>query len=221
MLEALDKSSIKEVSEKERIMILEHLQLFLVEKVREYHNRQRIHFVYDPTKTTRQLINEILQVARETGKEGPVAQHLVGAKLQLRFPTEKISNESYSTADDQLGRPGDFFVGTTVFHVTVAPMPPVFDKCIKNLEDGYRAYLLVPERELSSARYHAENKASGKIAVESIESFVGQNVEELAVFNGNELVKGFRNLIDTYNFRVDQAELDKSLLINVPKNLIK
>ena len=125
----------------------------------------------------------INQIARETGKVGPVAQHLVGAKLQLRFPTETISNESYSTADDQLGRPGDFFVGSTVFHVTVAPMPPVFDKCIKNLEDGYRVYLLVPERELSGARYNAENKAPGKIAVESIESFVGQNIEELSFFN--------------------------------------
>ena len=123
MLKALDKSSIKEVSEKERIMILENLQLFLVEKVREYHNRQRIHFVYDPTKTTRQLINEILQVARETGKEGPVAQHLVGAKLQLRFPTEKISNESYSTADDQLGRPGDFVVNAPFFMLLLRQCP--------------------------------------------------------------------------------------------------
>ncbi len=219
MLKALNKSRIKEVSEEERVIILEQLQLFLVEKVRDYHNRQRIHFVFDPSKTIRQLVSDILEVAKETGKEGPVAQHLVGAKLQLRFPNEKISNESYSTADDQLGRPGDFFVGSTVFHITVAPMPPVFDKCIKNLEEGYRAFLLVPDRQLSGSRYDTDNKAKGKIAVESIESFVGQNIEELATFNGNQLIKGFRGLIDTYNSRVDQAELDKSLLIEVPKNL--
>ena len=219
MLEALNKSRIKEISEEERRKILEHLQLFLVDKVKEYHNRQRIHFVFDPTKTTRQLIGDILQVAKETGKMGPVAQHLVGAKLQLRFPNEVISNESSSTADDQLGRLGDFFVGSTVFHVTVAPMPPVYNKCIKNLEEGYRAFLLVPDSELSGARYDAENKVEGKIAVESIESFVGQNIEELATFSGKQLTKGFRKLIDAYNSRVDQAELDKSLLIDVPKNL--
>jgi hypothetical protein len=44
----------------------------------------------------------------QSGKDGPVAQYLVGAKLALRFPTEKIGNESYSTADVQLNRPGDF-----------------------------------------------------------------------------------------------------------------
>lgn len=219
MLETIEKSRIKEVSEEERIKILEQFQSFLVDKVKEYHNRQRISFAFDPSKTTRQIISDILQIARETGKEGPVAQHLVGAKLQLRFPNEKISNESYSTADEQLGRPGDFFVGDTVFHVTVAPMPPVFDKCFKNLQEGYRVFLLVPEGKLNSARYDADNKARGRIAVESIESFVAQNIEELATFNGKQLVKGLHELIKIYNSRVDQAELDKSLLINVPKNL--
>lgn len=219
MHETIEKSRIKEVSEEERIKILEQFQSFLVDKVKEYHNRQRISFAFDPSKTTRQIISDILQIARETGKEGPVAQHLVGAKLQLRFPNEKISNESYSTADEQLGRPGDFFVGDTVFHVTVAPMPPVFDKCFKNLQEGYRVFLLVPEGKLNSARYDADNKARGRIAVESIESFVAQNIEELATFNGKQLVKGLHELIKIYNSRVDQAELDKSLLINVPKNL--
>jgi hypothetical protein len=89
MLKALNKSRIKEVSEEERVIILEKLQLFLVDKVREYHNRQRIYFAFDPSKTTRQLISDLLEVARETGKEGPVAQHLVGAKLQLRFPKKQ------------------------------------------------------------------------------------------------------------------------------------
>jgi hypothetical protein len=98
-------------------------------------------------------------------------------------------------------------------------MPPVYNKCINNLEEGYRAFLLIPDSELSGARYDADNKAKGKIAVESIESFVGQNIEELATFNGRQLTKGFRKLIDVYNSRVDQAELDKSLLIDVPKNL--
>lgn len=219
MLKALNRSGLKEVPLKKQLEILEELQSILVEKVREYHNRQRIHLVFDPTKTTRQLVSDILDVAKETGKEGPVAQHLVGAKLQLRFPSENISNESYSTADDQLGRPGDFLVGNTTFHVTVAPMPPLFDKCQKNLEEGYRVFLLVPERHLASARYEADNKAKGKIAVESIESFVGQNIEELSAFCGKQLIKGFRKLIDTYNQRVDQAELDKSLLIDAPKNL--
>src|SRR5690606_8962584 len=59
MLEALDESKITDVALEERIKILERLQSFLVEKVREYHNRQRLSFVFDPTKTTRQLVSDI------------------------------------------------------------------------------------------------------------------------------------------------------------------
>ena len=39
------------------------------------------------------------------------------------------------------GRPGDFVVGDTAFHVTVSPMPPVLDKCEANLRNGYRSML--------------------------------------------------------------------------------
>lgn len=62
----------------------------------------------------------MLAEARQTGKEGPAAQHLVGAKLALRFPDMKVSNASYSTADDQSGRLGDFQIGDTSFHVLEA-----------------------------------------------------------------------------------------------------
>jgi len=81
-----------------------------------------------------------------------VAQHLVGAKLEFRFPELAIGNESYSTADRQLGRPGDFLIGDVAFHVTVAPMPQLFDKCVVNVKEGYRPLLLVPDRTLSGAR---------------------------------------------------------------------
>ncbi|WP_134217370.1 DUF4928 family protein [Pelotomaculum sp. FP] len=83
----------------------------------------------------------------------------------------------------QLGRPGDFLVGDTAFHVTVAPMPAVYEKCKRNIEDGFRVYLLVPDRSLIGAKQNAETVAPGKITVESIEPFVGQNIEELSVFS--------------------------------------
>ena len=161
----------------------------------------------------------MLAAARETGKEGPVAQHLVGAKLQIRFPAMTISNESYSTADDQLGRPGDFYVGDTAFHVTVAPMNPVYEKCKLNLQDGLRVYLLVPNRILAAARENASSLLDGKAPFESIESFVSQNIEEISEFSIKNLSKGFRILIEEYNRRVDGIETDKSMLIDVPKNL--
>jgi hypothetical protein len=98
-------------------------------------------------------------------------------------------------------------------------MPALYQKCQKNLDDGYRVYLLVPDRTLSGARQNADLILPGKIAVESIESFVSQNIEELSDFSKKKLTCGFRKLIDTYNTRVVRSETDRSLLIELPKNL--
>ncbi len=221
MLEAIGTTRLEHLTTVERNEVLEYLQLFLVEKVREYHNRQRLKVIYDPSQSTWQSINDLLSSARDTGKEGPVAQYLVGSKLQLRFPHVQIGNESYSTADDQLGRPGDFQVGDTAFHVTVAPMPAVYEKCKRNIEEGLRVYLLVPDRCLVGARQNADTIAPGKISVESIESFVGQNIEELSIFSKDRIVEGFLRLLETYNQRVDATETDKSMMIEIPRNLLR
>jgi len=219
LLDALKNTGIANFADEQRHAVLEELQRFLVGKVIEFHKKERIKLVYDASKTTWQAVQALLALARENGKEGPVAQHLVGAKLELRFPDKEIGSESYSTADDQLGRPGDFCIGDTSFHVTVAPMPALYQKCQKNLDDGYRVYLLVPDRTLSGARQNADLILPGKIAVESIESFVSQNIEELSYFSKKKLTCGFRKLIDTYNTRVERSETDRSLLIELPKNL--
>jgi hypothetical protein len=219
MLDAIKSCNLEQCSAEERENVLEELQAYLVDRVKEYHNRERIKIVYDRGESTWQAIHMLLSVARNTGKEGPVAQHLIGAKLVMRFPEEQITNESFSTADDQLGREGDFQVGDTVFHVTVAPMPAVYEKCKKNALDDLAAYLVVPERVVVGTRQIAENVLPGKIRVVSIESFVAQNLEEMATFVKHRFSSGFRRLLDLYNERVNEAEIDKSLLIEIPKQL--
>ena len=221
MLEALKASGLQQTAPGERKRVITELQRFLVEKVREFHSQERLKVMYDPARSTWQSIHELLSLARENGKEGPVAQYLVGAKLQLRFPDAEVANRSYSTADDQLGHPGDFLVGDTAFHVTVAPMSAVYERCKSNIEDGLRVYLLVPDRSLVGARQNAESVTPGKIAVESLESFVGQNVEELSTFSKNRLIDGFRRLLETYNQRVNAVENDKSMLIDIPQSLLR
>jgi hypothetical protein len=219
MLDALRLSSLDRLPPEERLQVLSALQEFLVRRVRDLHNRERLRFVYNPAQSTRQTVQDLLSSARETRREGPVAQYLVGAKLQLRFPDQVISNESYSTADVQLDRLGDFHIGSTVFHVTVAPMPAVYQKCVRNLDAGYRPYLLVPETWVVGARQLAEGFRPGQIAVESIETFVAQNVDELGRFSKQEVGSALRALLETYNRRVDAAEFDKSLLMDIPPNL--
>ena len=139
--------------------------------------------------------------------------------MELRFPDLEIENKSYSTADDQFGRPGDFLVNDTAFHITVAPMDPLYEKCKKNYEDGLRVFLLVPERNLDGARLHANEALPDKIAVQSIESFISQNIEELSEFSTDKIKSGFRRLLETYNKRVDLIENNKSFLIEIPKSL--
>jgi len=181
---------------------------------------ERLRVTFDSSRTTRQLVHDILEVASEGGKAGPVAQHLIGAKLQLRFPSLAVENRSFSAADQQVGHPGDFIVGSTAFHVTVAPMPGVDEeRCREIIDRGLRVYLLVPEQKLVGARQNVEAVASGRIAVESIESFVSQNIEELSEFSHAQLAPQVRQLLETYNRRVDESEADKSLMIEIPPNL--
>lgn len=220
MLVALKELGLHHAPSSDREEVLSSFQRFLVEQICEFHGQQRLKLTHDPSKSAWQAVQDLLSVAQEVGKEGPVAQHLVGAKLQLRFPNLEISNESYSTADAQLGRIGDFQVKDTGFHVTVAPMSGVYERCKQNLEQGFRTYLIVPDRYLQAARQNAESISPGRITVESIESFVSQNLDELSVFSADSLKIGFKKLLEKYNQRVDLAEMDKSLLIEIPPNLL-
>lgn len=221
LLGSLRAAQLEKVEINERTEIIEELQIFLVAKVREYHGQKRIEIEYDPWKTAWQTISDLLAKAKEANKDGPVAQYLVGAKLALRFPRIDIGNESYSTADDQLDRPGDFYLGNTAFHVTVAPLPGVYEKCIRNVQQGYRVFLLVTDQRLQGAKDNVDliDTLRGKVSVESIETFVSQNLEELSEFKTEGLISGFRLLLEKYNERVDAVETDKSLMIEIPPNL--
>ncbi len=204
----------------ERNAILIEMQRWLVlEKVSEYFNRERVKFSYVPEQTAWQTVHDILAAAKLVGKEGQVAQYLVGAKLALRFPDLTVRNDLYSTSDVQSGLPGDFVLGSTVFHVTISPMPAHYDKCRTNVQAGYDVYLLVPDRLVVGARQNTEGLLPGRISVQSLESFISQNLEELSHFARSERTAGFRALLQTYNARVDAIETDKSLLIEIPHNL--
>lgn len=210
-LEGIDKDN--------RNTVLTGYQQYLVDRVRDYHNRQKLKLTFNPNLPTRQIIHDILTLAANEKKAGPVAQHLVGAKLQLRFPDIKVSNESANTADQPTGRSGDFTIGDTVFHVTVHPMASVFDKCRENIKDGLKAFLLVPDSSLIGSRQWATEADIELFAVESLESFISQNIEEISAFDSKYRKSSIINLIKLYNKRVDQAETDKSLMIELPSNL--
>ena len=224
LLMSLRPLALEKISKPERDCVLEALQGYLVQRVVEYFNRQRLAPSYDPASSTWHAIHEILEKAKEAGKSGPVAQHLVGAKLQLRFPDFDVENNPSSAADEQTGRPGDFQIGDTAFHVTVAPSRDnLFDRVKQNIQQGLRVYVVVPDERVAAARGYAEDQLPGqhsKIAVCAIEAFVAQNIDELSLFAKGRLLKGFRALLEIYNQRADAVETDKSVLIDIPATLI-
>lgn len=221
LLKAMAPLSLDKLDLVERNAILTEMQRWLVqEKVGEYYARERVKFDFLPEQTAWQTVHDILAAAKLVGKEGQVAQYLVGAKLALRFPNAVVRNDLYSTSDLQSGLPGDFVLGTTVFHVTVSPMPAHYDKCKTNLQAGYDVFLLVPDRLMVGARQNTEALLPGRISVQSLEAFISQNLEELSGFARSQRLDGFRDLLTTYNARVDAIESDKSILIEIPHNLI-
>jgi hypothetical protein len=167
-----------------------------------------------------EIIADILTVAQKQQVSGVVAQHLVGAKLALRYPGRKIENHGHTTQDRQHGRKGDFEVNDTIIHVTMIPGEAVVQKCIKNVREGFNAMLLAPRSEIVAARvFVGRSPAPSRIWVRSIEEFVGQNIAEIGEFRNQGLRENMRLLLQKYNERVAEAETRRALSIKIPENL--
>ena len=217
LLQALEHSGFAGAGRAERGKLIDELQNFLVTSLDEYYKLERIRFDFDAARPARGIIGDILAKAQERDQGGPVAQHLVGAKLAIRFPHLHIGNFTFSAADDQAGRSGDFHIGNTAFHVTVAPHLSHVARCGKNIRQGLAAFLLVVDSKRATARALLETEdLEAKVAVESVESFVGQNLSELAEFAPATFAEKLGELLVEYNRRVEEVETDGSLLIAIP-----
>lgn len=217
LLTHLDEAGLSTLKKSTQRALIEQLQEFLVQSLDGYYALERVSFDFHPSKPARQLIMEILDKAKERDQSGPVAQHLVGAKLAIRFPDTEIANFSYSAADDQAGRPGDFYIGNTAFHVTMAPNMHHVERCAQNLKEGLSAYLLVPDSKLITARALLETQGiETRVTTDSIESFVGQNLAEMGEFTPTKFSGKMAALLAEYNQRVAAVETDVSLQIEVP-----
>lgn len=221
LLDTLDRAGLAQLSPVERQLALERMQARLVALVDGYFRVEALRFDFDPSVPARVLVRRILDAAEERQQSGPVAQHLVGAKLALRFPEVQVGNWGYSAADEQSRRSGDFEISNTAFHVTVAPQLPVVQRCNDNVANGIAAMLLVPDAKLGMARALIESENLGeRIAAESIESFVGQNISELARFSRDQVAHTFYDLLHEYNRRVGEVESDSSLRIEIPRGVV-
>lgn len=212
-----------DLSQGDRESVLGACEEWLVGKVREFFAKQKLEVQVDLSRSGPSIVAGILKAAGDRGIGGPVSQHLVGAKLAHRYKDHShISVENFNTtaADQPLDRDGDFRVGDTAFHVTVSPTSLHIDKCAENIRNGLRPILLVPTDEMERAKHLAEDKKlQDRVSIISIESFVGQNVEELGEFTKEKVRPQITAILREYNRRVAEAESDQSLQIKMPKNI--
>jgi hypothetical protein len=164
---------------------------------KQYFDCQRLQHAGLDGRMPQGAVRMLTHVARESAETtaGAVAQHLVGAKLSIRLSRREISNESYTTADQSTDRLGDFLVRDIAFHVTLSPSDTLVSsrhRC--NPQDAYRVIVLMPEGSISAVRQLAGNAGpTNRVAVVSIEDFVGRNIEELGVFAEQSMREVLKN----------------------------
>ncbi|BEH97528.1 DUF4928 family protein [Edwardsiella ictaluri] len=222
--DVLNNTQVNENEPVDAVLVSNQLEAFFTQCVRlDYFDKQRITVDLDYSKPVSSVVSDILKAAAERSDKptGAVLQHLIGAKLQLRFPDVKIGNDRANAADLHTDREGDFQVGTTAFHVTTAPMEKLITRCVENKRAGYRPVILTLESKVIAARQMADNVGmSEQIAVQAAETFIGNNIEEIAIYDGDKIREGLARLIRTYNARINAIEIDKSLMIDEPRWIV-
>lgn len=215
--------TLAEASMQARTDVVNLLQAAMVERIRtDFFDRQRLQIEYRSHEPTSAVISQLLDAASRRGGNatGAVAQHVVGAALCLHYPSAGIENHSYTTADEQTGRVGDFVVGGTALHVTTAPGEALMRKCEANLARELFPIVLTLKERVAAAEGLAGNfSIADLISVRDIVEFVSDAVDISARYVRSQMATRLRELLDAYNTRVAAAEPDPSLQVEIPDNL--
>ncbi|MCY3891831.1 MAG: DUF4928 family protein [Acidimicrobiaceae bacterium] len=215
--------ALSAASQQTRTDVVNSLLAAMVARIRtDFFDRQRLRIEYRSHEPTSAVISQLLEAASRRGgnASGAVAQHVVGAALCLHFPNMEIDNHSYTTADEQTGRVGDFIVGSAALHVTTAPGEALMHKCEANLARDLRPIVLTLRERVAAAEGLAGNfSIADLISVRDVGEFVSDAVDISARFVRSEMAARLRELLDTYNVRVAATEPDPSLQVEIPDNL--
>lgn len=200
----------------QRTGVVDQLVALVRVRVGERMARRPITVACDPAMSAVAWVDTILQSAREHLSQGRVEQHLVGAKLEERHKTTDVPVHSATAADAQTGRSGDFEIGENAYHVTVAPTLELIAKCRDNLAEGLRPVILVPRQMVEKTKGLASAQGvETRVHVCAMEDFIAQNILEISEEDRASAIDVLRRMVDTYNRRVQQAEVDPALRIEL------
>ena len=138
---------------------LVNIEEWWVERVRDFFAGKPLALKFDPSKSIRSIVRDLIEVAEKRQAQnrggqivGALLQHLVGAKLSLIVPQEMITQmHGAYVADAVSDREGDFSYGDAVIHVTSAPGEAVIRKCKKNIEDGFHPIIITTNKRVTVA----------------------------------------------------------------------
>jgi flagellar motor protein MotB len=199
---------------------LKEIESWWVERVAMYFAQEPFEFKYDPSKSFRSIIRDLLDQATKRQKTdtgtmycGIMLEHLVGAKLEL-ISGHTIEHHKSSTADQHATRDGDFELGDVTIHVTTSPSEHLIEKCRRNLERKRRPLIVT----LASSIGHADNLCrlndiEGRVEVFDAEQFLVSNFYEHGAFKTHESVVTAENVIDRYNEIIEELQEMPSLKI--------
>lgn len=149
---------------------------------------------------------DLISQTRNTEEERSLAQALVGATLCLRYPLASRSL-ARDEAVEFLGSKscGDFRIHNCVFIVELdLPSEKHFGRIQEILkQQKMEIWLLTREDRVASWKNEVSNLFGRRahIVVTSVESFVGQNITELAGFSSSAKIERIAELVDIYNHR--------------------
>lgn len=200
----------------QRTAIVQAMIEVVVEEIKAFFRKQRIKVSIDRQGSPANWVETILTSAHSKSA-GRVEQHLVGAKLQMRHRAIVVPNFSGNAADVQTERAGDFVIGASVYHVTTAPSLALIRKCKDNLLAGQLPVLIVPRDKVGVAHSHAEAEGiQAYINVIGIEDFLAVNIIEMSNDAQAQFIDKLREVLQEYNHRIEEAETDQSLKIEIP-----
>jgi len=207
----------------EGVADLDQIENFWVNQVRAFFAGMPFRIRLDASRGLRSVVRDVLEQAEQRQREGTgtyyagaVLQHLVGAKLDCVLGAGRFGHNSFSTADAQSGRAGDFLIGDVAIHVTTSPAEAVIRRCSDNLDAGHRPILVTLQRGLTVAEGLADNAGiAERIDVFEVEQFVALNLYELGNFESEGRRVAVNDLVDRYNKIIDEVETDPSLKIAV------
>lgn len=203
---------------------LDKIERWWVDCVRSFFAAKPLEMKFDPSKSIRSIVHELISVADKRQKQnrggqivGAVMQHLVGAKLSLVLPPGELPiMHGAFVADAATDRGGDFSYGDAVIHVTSSPGEAVIRKCAENINDGCHPIIITTCNRVSVAEGLAEAAdIANRVEVWDIEQFLSMNLNEHGLFSQSGRKDMAVRLIDAYNSIVDSCETDPSLRIRV------